>query len=177
MIPLVRLELWLIVLQCASVFRGRQEPEPAGRLHGVSVKIHPLQLCEAAGHPVVRQWPLQWLQYRLEVRGGKEAAYVITNWTAAKSHWHCFYCVSVLNLTATATTLPSLVWPRKSRCLNTAQWSRTQWTSTTLSTKWPAIPKSGRFEHRWSEKKQHFFKMNKLNNDNNENYYHCCWYF
>lgn len=87
-----------------------------------------------------------------------------------------FYCVSVLSLTATATTLPSLVWPRKSRCLNTAQWSRTQWTSTTLSTKWPAIPKSGRSEHRWSEKKSTFFKMNKLWN-NNENYYRCCWYF
>lgn len=69
-----------------------------------------------------------------------------------------FYCVSVLSLTATATTLPSLVWPRKSRCLNTAQWSRTQWTSTTLSTKWPAIPKSGRFEHRWSGKKAHFLR-------------------
>lgn len=53
-------------------------------------------------------------------------------------------CVSVLSLTVTVTTLPSLVWPRRSRCLSTAQWSRTQWTSTTLLMKWPAIPKSGR---------------------------------
>lgn len=53
-------------------------------------------------------------------------------------------CVSVLSLTVTVTTLPSLVWPRRSRCLSMAQWSRTQWTSTTLLMKWPAIPKSGR---------------------------------
>lgn len=52
--------------------------------------------------------------------------------------------VSVLSLTVTVTTSPSLVWPRRSRCLSTAQWSRMQWTFTTLLMKWPAIPKSGK---------------------------------
>lgn len=53
-------------------------------------------------------------------------------------------CVAVLSLTVTVTILPLLVWPRRSRCLSMARWSRMQLTSTTLLMKWPAIPKSGR---------------------------------
>lgn len=59
----------------------------------------------------------------------------------------CFFfmvCVAVLSLTVTVTILPLLVWPRRSRCLSMAQWSRMQLTSTIPLMKWPAIPKSGR---------------------------------
>lgn len=57
-----------VINRPAMLSRGRQEPEPAGRLHGVPVQIHPLQLGEAAGHPVLRQRPVQRLQHRLQVR-------------------------------------------------------------------------------------------------------------
>lgn len=34
----------------------------------MSGQVHPLQLRPASGHALIRQRPLQWLQYRLQVR-------------------------------------------------------------------------------------------------------------
>lgn len=55
----------------------------------------------------------------------------------------CF-CFSVLSLTETVTTLPSLEWQRRLKSMSMVQSFRMQWIFTTLRMKWPVIPKSGR---------------------------------
>lgn len=123
----------------SAVSRGKPEHEPVGWFHGVSGQVHPLQLGTPSGHPLLRQRPLQRLQYRFQVKPS-----TFENTQAGFPLPKCLPCSVASSSTVTVTTSPLLVWPRRSRCLSTAQWSRMQLISTTPLTRWPAIPKSGR---------------------------------